>query len=213
MTLVVHPEVVVVDMNPELQVFIDRITGIEVPSDRKEVLLPLINYINEKRTSAEEVNLLFVCTHNSRRSHLAQIWAKVASVYFEKPIQSYSGGVEVTALNERVVNELRDEGFQVTGQPEENSHYKISFDNRSEPIVAWSKLYDDGSIKADKFAAIMTCSDADENCPYIPGSEKRIPVRYRDPKEFDGTDSEKLKYKECSEQIASEMFYVFSQVK
>ena len=59
----------------------------------------------------------------------------------------------------------------------------------------------------------MTCSDADENCPFIPGTEMRIPVRYEDPKEFDGTPEESLRYDERSRQIASEMFFVFSQVK
>ena len=59
----------------------------------------------------------------------------------------------------------------------------------------------------------MTCSHADENCPFIPGAEIRIPVRYDDPKAFDGTDLMEAKYLERSKEIATEMLYVFSKIR
>ena len=59
----------------------------------------------------------------------------------------------------------------------------------------------------------MTCSTADEGCPFIAGAEKRFPIRYDDPKTFDGTELMNEKYTERSLEIASEMFYVFSQLK
>lgn len=59
----------------------------------------------------------------------------------------------------------------------------------------------------------MTCSQADGGCPFISGAEKRIAITYDDPKAFDNTDQQTEKYNERSLQIATEMFYVFSQIK
>ena len=59
----------------------------------------------------------------------------------------------------------------------------------------------------------MTCDQADENCPFILGCESRIPIRYNDPKEFDNTPQQADKYLERSIEIASEMLYIFSQIK
>ncbi len=183
-----------------------------IPDDRKDALQPLIEYIQDRRMKEEPVRLLFVCTHNSRRSHLAQIWAKVAAKYFEIEIESYSGGVEVTAMNERIARELESTGFELGFDSGSNPHYQVVYSDPAEPVDCFSKLYDDSSNPSDNFAAIMTCSDADENCPFIPGSAARIPIRYEDPKAFDDTPLEADMYPERSMQIANEMMYVFSKV-
>jgi arsenate reductase len=81
------------------------------------------------------------------------------------------------------------------------------------PIKTYSKLYDDAANAISGFAAVMTCSHADENCPYIAGAEARIPLRYEDPKAFDNTPEEAEKYDAHSLQIASEMLYVFSKIQ
>jgi arsenate reductase len=121
--------------------------------------------------------------------------------------------VEVTAFNERAVASLERSGFRVISEGEGNPVYTVYYSENRPPIRAFSKLYDDPENRAPGFAAVMTCSDADENCPFIPGTQARIPLRYKDPKEFDGTPEEALKYDERSMQIASEMFYVFSNIK
>ena len=58
----------------------------------------------------------------------------------------------------------------------------------------------------------MTCDHADENCPFIPGCDVRLPIRYEDPKAFDDTPLEAEKYDERSLQIANEMFYAFKNI-
>jgi arsenate reductase len=184
-----------------------------IPEERKIVLQPLINYIQEKIDDGNAINLNFICTHNSRRSQFSQIWAQTAADYFGIPANCYSGGVEVTAFNQRAVSSIKRSGFEVSFKGETNPCYFISNSSDGEPIIAFSKLFDDPMNSADHFAAVMTCSHADENCPLIPGTEKRIPVRYDDPKEFDDTPQEAAKYDARSMQIASEMFYVFSQIK
>lgn len=179
---------------------------------RREVLQVLIDYIQKKIDLKETINLNFICTHNSRRSQFSQIWGKVAAEYHGIPINSYSGGVEVTAFNERAVASIKRFGFNVSKEGEVNPKYFVRYSDDSDPIVAFSKLYDDDANASTGFAAIMTCSHADENCPFIPGAEARIPVRYEDPKAFDDTDQEKEKYDERSLQIGSELLYVFSMI-
>ncbi|MEJ2583650.1 MAG: protein-tyrosine-phosphatase [Robiginitalea sp.] len=200
-------------ISPELRATIETARKIEVGNDRKAILQPLVEYIQAKVDQGHRAHLNFICTHNSRRSQLSQVWAHTAANYFGVPATCCSGGVEVTAFNERAVASLMRSGFRVTSEGEENREYTVYYSENRKPIRAFSKLYDDPENAASDFAAVMTCSDADENCPFIPGTEARIPVRYKDPKEFDGTPEEALKYDERSLQIASEMFYVFSQIK
>ncbi len=194
---------------------ISEIENISIPKERKEILQPLINYILSKEDCGEEVNLNFICTHNSRRSHLAQIWAQVMAANFKvKNVNCFSGGTEATALFSSVKETLEEEGFVFkTNSEEKNPKYQIYFSEEETPIIGFSKTYDDDFNPKSNFAAVMTCSHADENCPLIPGAEKRIATTYDDPKEFDNTAQQKEKYKERSLQIASEMYYVFSKIK
>ncbi len=185
---------------------------LNIPEKRLTVLEPLINYIQSKIDDGQEINLNFICTHNSRRSQFSQIWAQTAADYFGVPAKCYSGGVEVTAFNERAVASIKRAGFKVVAEGDNNPIYSVFHSDQHDPIKAFSKLFDDPINQADQFAAVMTCSHADENCPFIPGTEQRIAVRYEDPKAFDDSPQEAAKYDERSMQIASEMFYVFSKV-
>ena len=199
-------------MNEILANNIEGILSIDISEDRIAKLQPLIDYIKSKREKGQPIRLNFICTHNSRRSQFSQIWAQTAADYFEIPAFCYSGGVEVTACNERTIRSLERSGFIISKHGHSNPIYFILQDKDTKPIIVFSKLYDDVINPHGNFATIMTCSHADENCPFIPGAEARIPVRYKDPKEFDDTDVESTKYDERSQQIASEMFYVFSRV-
>ena len=200
-------------MFAELQSTIEKVLGQDVPDTRKVILQPLIDYLQNKIGSQIVPALNFICTHNSRRSQFSQIWAQTAADYFNIPAHCFSGGVEVTAFNERAVASMKRGGFNVLKHGDGNPVYTIYHTENSSPITAFSKLYDDPANKADTFAAVMTCSHADENCPYIQGAEERIAVRYEDPKKYDDTDLETTMYDERSMQIASEMFYVFSMIK
>lgn len=191
---------------------IDNILQLEISQERREVLQVLIDYIQKKKSAKEPIILNFICTHNSRRSQFAQVWAKVAAHAFKIPVTCYSGGVEVTAFNLRAVDSLKRFGFLITSNGEDNPVYTIEYALNNEPLRMFSKLFDDHVNNASSFAAVMTCDHADENCPFIPGTEQRISVNYLDPKEFDGTSQEAQRYDERSSQIASEMFYVFSKI-
>lgn len=180
----------------------------QIPADRQAILQPVITYIQSKWATQQVPQLHFICTHNSRRSQFAQIWAQALAFYFDVPLQSYSGGVEVTAMNERAVTSLQRAGFQVSSTGSENPIYTFTVSHHHPGILAFSKLYDHSSNPSNQFAAVMTCSDADENCPFIPGTECRLPVRYHDPKVADGTPNEEPTYDERSLQIAAELWFV-----
>jgi len=205
-----HKSVLMID----LQSFIKNISKIKPSKHRSESLQILVDYIQFKIDRKLPVNLHFICTHNSRRSQLAQIWAQTMACYFGIEIRCFSGGVEVTACNKRTIDSLIRAGFQV----EENEHpdnpiYQVFYEKGKSPLLAFSKLVDDPINPVSDFAAVMTCAHADENCPVVIGAEMRIPIRYEDPKSYDNTPQEAQKYDECSMQIASEMHWVFSRIK
>ena len=186
-----------------------------VSENRKILLDPLIGFIQNKKDLYEVIQLNFVCTHNSRRSHLAQIWAQTCATFFNvSKVVCYSGGTEATKLYRTVKDTLEDQGFIFKFEKEEsNKKYEVFFSNTEKSINTFSKVYDHKVNPVSNFAAVMTCSHADENCPFILGTEMRIPVMYEDPKLFDHTVLEKEKYRERSLQIAAEMKYVFSKIK
>ena len=199
-------------MYASLEQFIKNLDTNTISDSRKEELKTLIEYVKNKRDMGSEVKLNFICTHNSRRSQLSQIWAQTVADYFDINVKTFSGGVEVTAFNKTAVDTLQSQGFEVESTGVQNPLYELSYDENDAGIVAFSKLFDHPENPQSNFAAIMTCSHADENCPFIPGAEVRIPVRYEDPKIADGTPQEQEVYASRSIEIATEMKYVFAQV-
>ena len=199
-------------MKNSLAQLIESFNAENIAEERKKDFLPLIDYINKKRARNERVHLNFICTHNSRRSQLSQLWAAVLGHYYKLALSTYSGGVEITACNERVITALRTQGFTVnqTGTAE-NPLYSICWGEVSFGDY-FSKLYNDSSCPTNAFAAVMTCAHADENCPFIPGAEERIPLRYEDPKRFDNTKDEAKAYLDKSIEIATELHYIFSNL-
>lgn len=196
---------------PILKKYIHSLDFHKVTADRKLLLQPLITYIQKRSDAGNKTYLNFICTHNSRRSQFSQIWAQTAAACYGVDATCFSGGVEVTAFNERAVACIERAGFKVQKEGEENPRYAIFYSVEKEPILAYSKLFNDVANPSEDFMAVMTCSDADANCPFIPGAE-RISLPYEDPKVYDETPYEILKYDERSRQIGLELFYVFSQI-
>lgn len=203
------------EINKLINNLINKSSAKEIPAERKQTLQPLVDYIQQKTKEKEAVRLIFICTHNSRRSHLAQVWAQTMAHYFGiNNVQCYSAGTEATALFPKVAETLQNSGFEIEKLSEsENSIYSIKYADNEPSIIGFSKtLYSTFNPKSE-FAAIMTCSQADEGCPFIAGAQQRIPITYDDPKTFDHTPQQNEKYQERSEQIAGEIYWVFSQVK
>lgn len=200
---------------PEIETIISSLDTTKISEKRQEVLQGLIDFIEKNKNAGKSINLNFICTHNSRRSHLSQVWAQTLAAYFNiNNVYCYSGGTEATALFPMVAKTLMNAGFKISTLAESgNPVYSIKYSENGHPIIGFSKTFDHAFNPKSEFAAIMTCSHADENCPFISGAEKRIPITYEDPKAFDNTPQQVAKYKERSLQIATELFYVFSKIQ
>lgn len=188
----------------------------QIPEARKKLLADLAEFVQSKVNHATPAQLIFICTHNSRRSHLSQIWAQTAAAYYGvSPVKSFSGGTEATAFNPRAVKAMQQAGFQITTKNTNatNPLYEIRIGNEVPVMTAFSKVYDAPENPAHDFCAVMTCSHADDNCPFIPGASKRIPLTYNDPKEFDDTPLESAKYTERLLEIGRDIAYAFSLIK
>ena len=201
-----------VKLVPELTKFVQTLDTSGISEERKKLLNLLLDFIRHRQKSSKAAQLTFICTHNSRRSQLAQVWAQTAAAFFGVDVQCFSGGAEVTAFAPQAVKSLQKTGFCVESSGSENPVYHLYFSEATAPVEAFSKHFEYAGNPQKNFAAVMTCSDADRNCPFIPGTEKRISLPYKDPKEFDGSSQEEKAYDDCSRQIATEMWHIFSNL-
>ena len=198
-----------------IEIINNKIDVQSISEERKAVLQPLIDFIQQKVNDRQDININFICTHNSRRSHLSQVWAQVASAHFNIPnVHCYSGGTEETSLFPKVAETLTNQGFNIFKIADTNNPvYAIKYSDNALPVIGFSKKYDSPFNPVSAFTAIMTCSQADGGCPFIAGAEKRIPITFEDPKISDGTLEQAQVYAARSLQIAQEMCYVFSMVE
>jgi arsenate reductase (thioredoxin) len=198
-------------LNDQLQTYCTTLEGeFElIPESRQQELAELGNYISKKTKAGEASKLNVICTHNSRRSHIGQLWLAAAATYYGvEGLSTYSGGTEATAFNPSAVAAMRRAGFGIaSNETEKNPRYTASLGEGLGEITLFSKKYDDPANPQRGFAAIMVCSDADEACPFIPGAEKRFAIRYDDPKASDGTPAEAATYDERCRQIGREMLF------
>jgi protein-tyrosine-phosphatase len=202
-------------LHPDLQRYVnDRVIPAmaAIPAERKESLDLIAAFVKERKAAGGTADLTFICTHNSRRSHLSQLWAATAAWSFgQDHVRTYSGGTEATAFNPRAVAAVERAGFHVVKPEGKNPVYEVSFAKDHAAERCWSKKYDDAANPQKDFCAVMTCSEADKNCPIVLGALDRISLPYNDPKEADGTPEEAARYDERCLQIAAELWYVMQQ--
>jgi len=205
------------NLNPKLFNYCETLPSEfnQITEERKSDLDEIVSFILEQQKDQKAINLLFVCTSNSRRSHMSQVWAQIASVYYEvKNVSTFSGGTEQTKVNKNAIAALEKTGIILqSNQQSENPIWIASVGETINPMVLFSKKYTDSTNPSQNFGAIMVCSEADQTCPIVPGADFRLGLPYQDPKLFDNTPQQSEKYDERCRQIAREMFYVFSQIK
>ena len=184
-----------------------------IPKERRVVLNDLASKIRSELSVEKSLNLLFVCTHNSRRSHMGQIWGTIAARYFDLPLLSYSAGTEITALHPNVIQMLMNEGFEIKSERNElNSVIHISYESGAS-VSCFSKLIDDVHNPKDNFIALMMCTDAESNCPFVPGAISRVGIPFNDPKSFDGSSQVMKAYSATMMEIGIQILYLFNQIK
>jgi arsenate reductase len=202
-------------LHPDLQRYVDeRVVPAmaAIPAERRESLELIAAFVKERKAAGATADLTFICTHNSRRSHLSQLWAATAAWTFAQDhVRTFSGGTEATAFNPRAVAAVERAGFRVVKPEGKNPVVEVSFAKDHSAERCWSKVYNDPGNPQKDFCAVMTCSEADKNCPIVFGALDRISLPYNDPKEADGTPGEAARYDERCLQIAAELWYVMQQ--
>lgn len=205
------------DLLPPLKAAVQSAAGSfdQIPEERKLDLKKIALFVQSKIAAGETAQVTFICTHNSRRSHFGQVWAQTAAAYYGVAgFKAFSGGIEVTACNERTIAALKRAGFSVSDSDGgKNPVYLVKYSDKSDPIRSFSKLYSDKENPQANYLAAMTCDHADANCPIVQGAALRVPVHYVDPKVADGKPEEAATYDERCQQIAREMFYMMSLVR
>lgn len=187
----------------------------QIGAERKAQLQLLADYLRERRAADKPIQLTFICTHNSRRSHMSQLWGQVAAVHYGlAKVETFSGGTESTAFNPRAVDALRRAGFDIEQlDKSKNPRYQVAFAAGSHPVVCFSKIYTEAPNPKSDFCAVLTCSSADRACPTVSGASLRVAIPYEDPKVADDTPEEAIIYDERAAQIARELLYAFSQAR
>lgn len=181
-------------------------------ANRQKQLIALADYL---RNHPKNRDVIFVCTHNSRRSHLSQYWSAAAAVYYNiDEFRSYSGGTEATALHPNTIDALRECSFEIrlTEEHETNPKYEVNLGGSIPRLEGFSKKIGESPNPTKDFCAVMVCSDADEGCPFVPGATTRISLPFEDPKSSDGTPEQAKTYHRRSLEIAREMLWTFEQL-
>lgn len=197
------------------QFFKDSLTDLKIDKNRIKLLQSIALFIINEMKQNKRINLNYICTHNSRRSQLAQVWSSYATNYFKfSEVSSFSGGTMATAFYRNTVKTLQEVGFnfQILEFSHQNPVYSIGYKNCINPIIGFSKIYDHEHNRKP-FIAITTCSSADENCPFIPDAIQRFHLPFNDPKMFDNTLYQSDKYIETNKQIAGEIHFIFNIIK
>jgi protein-tyrosine-phosphatase len=202
--------------SPALAGYVWALAADPAPADaaRRATLDSLVTLLAQQYETHGQLALVYICTHNSRRSHLAQVWGQLAALYFDIPgVYTYSGGTEATAFNPRAVAALRRAGFQITGDTTQpNPEYALSWGSTTAAMRCFSKHYAHPANPQRDFVALMVCTDADEACPAVPGAAARFALPYVDPKLADGSATEAATYDQRCVQIARQQFYLFREL-
>jgi arsenate reductase len=201
---------------PRLKAYIDHLLQqpLDLTTDRSERLRAITDHVSRSLIEKGEAHLNFICTHNSRRSQLAQVWAAVAADHYGIPnVFTWSGGTVETAFAPQAVASLERCGFRIDRASGVNPHYAISWSEERESLECFSKVYDDPFNPQKDFAAVMVCSQAESACPFVAGASTRISLPFNDPKEADNTPEESLVYDARNRQIARVIFHAFSQIQ
>jgi len=180
---------------------------------RKTELTSLAIEINSLLTLKSKAELIFICTHNSRRSTLSQVL--LTSILKSRGITNihcYSGGTEETAFNYRMVDALTEFGFGFKKISDGQNPKYVLDDNPPSSEIYFSKKYESHANPQKDFIAILVCDHASETCPIVHGAFKRIPLIYKDPKAYDDTPQESEMYQKKILEIGAEMLFLADQL-
>ena len=160
---------------------------------------------------ANPLTVVFVCTHNSRRSQLAELWFRTLStVYGLEDITVASAGTEATAFNEKMIHALELAGFefQISGNSNNPTYHQLTADHNITGPPMYSKTLEQAFTRPVHGVAIMVCDSAADVCPHVPNIRYRAELLYKDPKISDDTPEEAAVYDARVREIGREMLFL-----
>lgn len=197
-------------MNTQVYSLIESLNTDLIPQERLELLDSIQSSLRHYYKQTKSLKLVFVCTHNSRRSIFSEVWASVIASYYKLPeISTYSGGAEETFVSPTTVIALQDQGFDIE---KTDVGYQLNLGKKNKKHLFSKRIENEINPSAD-FVAITTCDNAKESCPLIIGAYSRFHLPYQDPKQFDGQINEVEAYQDTSKGIATELKYLLSGLK
>ena len=186
----------------------------QIPDNHRQSLEQIGDYLLQKLQSNKDAKVLLISRHNSRRSHMGQLWLMTAAEYYGiGNVATFSGGIEPTELDSRVIRALKKCGFKIsTTKRSENPTYLTS-NGPGNSYMVFAKQYNGGQNPTSDFIAVVLSEVVNKKLETIPGADKKVPMLYEDLENFDGSPEEERKYDEGCRQIARAMFYVMQYTK
>ncbi len=187
-------------MNTNFKSFIRRVKNFNPSGNQIKRLDHVVRGID--KFIGECNTVVFLCTHNSRRSQYCEIWGNYFSSVYKKSITFLSAGAVKTKVHKQIYKSLERVGVKV----DRNS--SINIENIT--IIPFSKTLSD--INKKQFISIMTCSNYEKTCPFDPRSLINLQLFYKDPKRYDNSNREAEEYDKTSFMIACEINYILKNI-
>ena len=193
-----------------------------IDEPHRQAAQKLAEWMVANYATGKPIEVIVVCTGNSRRSILGSSMGNLAAAYYGlNDIRFYSGGTAPSAFNPRTVTALRDIGFDVAETGTEATRGSVKTLNPMLRVqwgeglatIEFSKHFSAEGNPSKDFAALMVCSEADAQCPTVPGASLRLSTPYLDPKIYDDSAFEAAKYNERRDDIGRMMLAAICQVR
>lgn len=192
-------------------------TADEIDAIRLPALTTLADYLTEIYTKEDVSAVVFVCTHNSRRSLIGELMLALCAEYYSlPPLHTYSAGTEATRLSTQACEALTDIGYEIKideSTDTSNPIHHFRWSDTMSPHLSFSKKYTHSHLPTSDYCGVMVCNEADAGCPVIQGMAARVSLPYLDPKRMDGTLEQHSAYMRCIREIGREMMWVAHSVK
>lgn len=157
-------------MYPELEAFFSLIETNQVDNTRLSALQKIKEDISSSNQYFDETNLVFYCSENSFRSQASQVFAQtLCAVNKRRKVKVFSTGVVATEVDPRLISYLKKIGYKVSSTMKEGkTTYELKYNDRSDPIILFSKEPTDKTLPKSNITSIIVCDmQTETECKHL----------------------------------------------